>query len=428
MKGSRCHWYLTLVLSGCYTVAFIDRALVGVAGVAIQHDLRLSDFNFGLLHGTAFVLLFCAAGIPLGWLADRFDARVLIAAALLFWTAMTALCGLAPTLLVFFLGRVGVGLGEAALVPAGMSLLGGSVPRQQLARAVAIFLLGAALGNAIALFAGGSLLGFFGAAPVFALAPWRTLFLLACPPGLLMAALILSIPRPARQGREGDWTLRSAVAAIREKAAAYGYLTVATACNVLLAQAQAAWLPIFYSRHFGLAPARAASLIGLLFLLSAPLGQWLGGSLIDSLQKRGAAAPANTLLMLCMALALPLVIVFTTANSLAVSEVGYGLFNLVVSAAAPAGLTGWQLLTSPSRRGVTIGLLVALVTFVGVGIGPAAIGFLTDHLFGDERKIGLSLCLVFSCAAGLGCWAARKGRAPFAAALAHQPPDGTALV
>ncbi|MEJ1969134.1 MAG: MFS transporter [Rhizomicrobium sp.] len=418
--GFRRRRYMTLVLSGCYAVAFVDRALVGVAGVAIKHDLRLSDFDFGLLNGTAFAALFCIAGIPLGWLADRCDQRALIAVALLFWTAMTALCGLAPSPAVFFLARVGVGLGEAALVPAAMSLMGGSVPQRQLARAVAVFLLGATFGNVIALLAGGTLLGLFTASPAFGLAPWRTIFLLACPPGLVMAALVLTILRPASARVGQDQTLRSAVKALREEAPAYGYLTAATACNIVLAQAQAAWLPIFYSRHFGLAPAQGATAVGVLFLMSAPLGQGLGGSIIDGLQRRGVAAPANTMMMVCAALALPLAILFTTADTLFVSEAFYVLFNLVVCAATPAGLTGWQLLISDRRRGVTIALLMAIVTFIGVGIGPAAVGLLTDQVFRDERDIGLSLGLLLSCAAVLGFWAARRGRAPFAAALARK--------
>lgn len=418
---SRRHLYPTLVLSACYMVAFVDRALVGVAGPAIKHDLQLDDFAFGLLHGTAFAILFCVAGIPLGVLADRTDRRILIAAALIFWTAMTAICGMAPSLLVFFLARIGVGLGEAALVPAGMSLLGDTVPKQRLARSVAIFLLGATAGNIIALLAGGALLGRFETVPLFHLAPWRTVFLLACPPGLVMAGLVLSIPKAAAAMRGG--TLRGAVEALAREKAAYGYLTAATACNIVQAQVQAAWLPLFYTRRFAVAPAHSAVMIGVMFLLSAPLGQWLGGATIDRLQKRGVTAPANTSMMVCAALALPLAILFTQASTLVLSQVGYVLFNLVVCAATPAGLAGWQLLTQDGRRGTTIALLMAVVTFVGVGLGPAAVGYLTAHVFADERAIGHSLALVLSCAAFLGFWSARQGRAPFAAALARRPPD-----
>src|ERR1700727_1320689 len=95
-----------------YVAAFIDRGLVSVAGAPIKHDLGLSDIQFGLLNGTAFVALYCVCGIPLGWLADRTDRRAVIAIGLLFWSAMTAACAIDDSLGGFFLARAGVGLGE----------------------------------------------------------------------------------------------------------------------------------------------------------------------------------------------------------------------------------------------------------------------------------------------------------------------------
>lgn len=51
-----------------YLATFIDRGLVSVAGAPIQHDLGLSNTQFGLLNGTAFVALYsCAASRSAGW-------------------------------------------------------------------------------------------------------------------------------------------------------------------------------------------------------------------------------------------------------------------------------------------------------------------------------------------------------------------------
>src|ERR1700727_2485534 len=146
------------LLFGSYVAAFIDRGLVSVAAAPIKHDLHLSDTQLGLLNGTAFVALYCVCGIPLGWLADRGDRRALIAIGLFVWSAMTAACAVADSLGGFFLARVGVGLGEACLVPAGISLLGSVTPQRQLGRSMAVFLMGATVGNSIALLGGGWLL------------------------------------------------------------------------------------------------------------------------------------------------------------------------------------------------------------------------------------------------------------------------------
>src|SRR6202453_5391148 len=121
-----------------YVAAFIDRGLVSVAGGPIKHDLGLSNTQFGLLNGTAFVALYCVCGIPLGWLADRTERRAVIALGLLVWSAMTAACAMTSSFEGFFLARVGVGLGEACLVAAAISLLRSVTPRRKIARALAI--------------------------------------------------------------------------------------------------------------------------------------------------------------------------------------------------------------------------------------------------------------------------------------------------
>src|SRR5271156_293440 len=184
-----------------YVAAFIDRGLVSVAAAPIKHDLGLSNTQFGLLNGTAFVALYCVCGIPLGWLADRTDRRAVIALGLLIWSAMTAACAMTGSFGAFFLARGGVGLGEACLVPAAISLLGSVTPRRQMARAFAIFLMGAAVGNVVALLAGGWILERVGTHTIPGLgqiAPWRALFLLAAIPGFALAALVMSVREPHR--------------------------------------------------------------------------------------------------------------------------------------------------------------------------------------------------------------------------------------
>lgn len=406
----------------CYVAAFVDRSLVSVAGSLIKHDLGLGDTQFGLLNGTAFVALYCVCGIPLGWLADRTDRRAIIAVGLLTWSVMTAACAMAGSFATFFLARVGVGLGEACLIPAGLSLLGSVTPRPQKGRAVAIFLMGAAVGNLSALLIGGRLLARIGSItmPLFGpMAPWRTLFLVAALPGVALAVLVMGIREPARTTScARPWSaLKTAATLLRDKRQAYAPLTIATACIITLSQAQAAWLPLFYTRTFGLTPGDAAQTVGLLFLFSAPLGQWLGGSFIDRLRVRGIFAAPLILQAGCSILCIVPAILFCTAQRLEVSEAGYTLFNLLAFAATPAGMTGWQLLTPERSQGLIVALLLAVVTLIGVGVGPVAVGVLSDHLIGNVRGLGQSLLCVIAAAGVAGCCAALSGRRAFAQSL-----------
>ena len=65
------------------------------------------------------------AGIPLGRLADVGRRRVLIACGMAVWSVATAACAFADSFWSLFGARLLVGVGEAALVPAAMSLLAG---------------------------------------------------------------------------------------------------------------------------------------------------------------------------------------------------------------------------------------------------------------------------------------------------------------
>jgi MFS family permease len=417
-------WYVVGVLAFCYAVAFVDRALVSVAGGPITHDLGLSDSQFGALHGTAFAALFCLCGLPLGWLADRADRRWIISTGLMFWTVLTAASGLARTYPEFFFARLGVGLGEACLVPAGMSLLGQVLPKDNMGKGVAVFLMGSTLGNIAALLGGGYLLGLLGAGSHLALpivgvlAPWRLLFLLACPPGLLAALLLMTFREPSRPAARisHQQSISEALAHLGKHRAAYGILTAATACGLTLAQAQAAWMPLFFMRRFGLTASHGAVVVGMVFLVSAPIGQWVGGQLIDRLGNRGVEGPPHVVLALCGALCLPAAAVFCLSNRLPVVVVAYAIFIFLAFAATPAGLTGWQRLTPEPLRGFVIAVLLGAVTLVGVGLGPFLVGWLTDRVFQNSSAIGSSLLTVIGIAGAGGCALALAGRHAFARA------------
>jgi MFS family permease len=413
------------MLSCAYAVAFLDRSLLAAAGAPIKHDLNLTDTQFGVLSGTAFAVLYCLCGIPLGWLADRVDRRRMIAVGLLFWSCMTACCGLAGSFTGFLLARIGLGLAEASLIPAGMSLLASQMPMATMGRATAIFLIGAAVGNAAAHFAGGFFLILLAghatiSLPLLgALEPWRLLFIVACLPGLLTAGLFLTIREPFRVTRPISplRQLHHALTHLYRRRAAYGYLTAATACSVTLTQAQAAWLPLYYVRSFGLSPGASALSVGLMFILSAPTGQWAGGLLSDKLQKQGAIAAPSTVLALCAVSSIIPTVIFCNARSLYLSEAAYLLFNFIVSAATPSGLTGWQMLTPERDKGMVIAILVSVVTLIGVGLGPPMVGILTEFVFHDDRQLGLAMLTLFTVAAIAGATFAWTGRSKYQACL-----------
>ena len=63
------------------TINFVDRQLLSVLVEPIRAELHLTDTQFGLLTGLAFALFYAGMGVPVAYLADRWNRVRLIAAA-----------------------------------------------------------------------------------------------------------------------------------------------------------------------------------------------------------------------------------------------------------------------------------------------------------------------------------------------------------
>jgi len=112
-------WWVVIALTAVYTLSFVDRTILGLLVPSIKRDLGVSDTQIGLLQGLAFSLFYTLMGLPIGRLADRWNRRNLIVAGILVWSFFTTISSVAKSFLTLFLTRIGVGVGEASLSPAG---------------------------------------------------------------------------------------------------------------------------------------------------------------------------------------------------------------------------------------------------------------------------------------------------------------------
>jgi MFS family permease len=414
-------WYVALLLAAAHLISFVDRFLVSLVMEPLKADLGLSDTQLGLLQGTGFVILYTAAAIPLGIMADRVNRRNLIIAGIVLWSIATGLCGLANSFGSLFLARIGVGFGEAALVPAAMSLLAAYFPRRQLGRAVSLFTTGASLGKSAALIGGGAVLavlittGGMTLPGVGHLAPWQATFVIMAIPGLVLAVLLLTMREPPRAPTKiVKPGLRIAGVYVGQNWKAYTLHGCASAIVVLLIQTFAAWTPTFYIRFFDMTAPEAGLAVGGVILIAGPLGHLSGGALTDYFQSKGARSPAAPVIILGLLGAIPSVILFGLTRSLPLSLFAFGLLAFVTTLAAPASLAGVQMLTPDRLRGVITSMFLAFTTFVGIGLGPPLIGLLTDYVFGTPQALDRALMLTATVLACLGIVLALASRTPFA--------------
>src|SRR2546423_13488029 len=117
--------------------------------------MKFSDLQLALLGTTSFVIFYTLLGIPFGRLADRTVRKNLIAGGLAVWSLFSGLTGFAHSFWTLFACRVMVGVGEATLGPAALSLLSDFFLPRLRATAASIYAFGIALGGGLAFFLGG---------------------------------------------------------------------------------------------------------------------------------------------------------------------------------------------------------------------------------------------------------------------------------
>ena len=206
--GGPYAWYVLFVLMLVYVFNFIDRSILTILAPYIQKDLGLSDGQIGLLSGTVFALFYGLFGLALGRLADTWVRTWTIALGLSIWSAMTALSGFATSFGALSAARVGVGVGEASASPAAYSLIGDWFPREKRATALSVYSSGIYIGAGLSLAISGVVVAGWnkayasGHAPL-GLAGWQAAFLIIGIPGLLLAALVLTLREPPRGLADG---------------------------------------------------------------------------------------------------------------------------------------------------------------------------------------------------------------------------------
>src|ERR1700754_5038778 len=200
-------WTVVAILIATAVLSYTDRQVLSLLVDPIRGELGITDTQVSLLLGTAFAVVYGIAGIPLGFLADRTSRRNLIFCGVLVWTIGTLTCGLSHPFGQLFAGRLVVGLGEAVLSPAAISLISDYFPPARRGVAVGCFLSGIAMGIGAAILIGGGVLHFvqlgaLAGTPLASQAPWRLLLVLIGAPGLLWAMGTGATREPVRRAAD----------------------------------------------------------------------------------------------------------------------------------------------------------------------------------------------------------------------------------
>ncbi len=171
--------WVVLLLAMAIFINMVDRGNLATAAPVLRDELALSNSQMGVLLSAFFWVY--APALPLaGWMAHRFDVRIVLAGGLMVWSVATVLTGFAAGFASLLIARLLLGLGESASYPCTMRLIAQYLPDDQRGRASGLIGTGQALGPSIGTLFGGLLIAGFG---------WRVVFI-----GLGLASLSWLIP------------------------------------------------------------------------------------------------------------------------------------------------------------------------------------------------------------------------------------------
>lgn len=395
-------WWVVIVLALALTLSLMDRMIMALMIAPIQRDLDLSDTQVSLIHGFAFTILYVLAGFPLGRIADRGSRRGVAGFSVFAWSLMTALCGSASNAVQLFLARMGVGVGEAGLSPAAVSMISDYFPSEERARPLAFLTIGTTAGAGIAMMIGGSIIAMAGSAqdvvlPVFGeVHTWQAVFIALGLGGMLFAAIFLTVREPPRSERLVTDVLPRAgevAAFIIARRRFYIPHFLGTAMAVLVLIGFHTWMPTMLIRSFEWTAAQSGYAYGAVIALGGVAGIVLSGWLSVRLNRAGRKNAELSLVFGSALGALPFLVAAPLmpngAAALAVIFCGVSLLT-VPSALAPTIL---QAITPNEMRAQLFAVYLLVISIGGYALGPLAVALITDAALGDPLMLNVSLSI-----------------------------------
>ena len=410
-------WYVVVLMMCFYVLSFIDRQIIAVMIDPIKADLDLTDVQISLIGGMSFGLFYSVVGIFIGRLADSMNRPMLIAAGVFIWSLTTALCGLAGKFWHLLFLRMGVGLGEAALLPSTLSLLKDYFPPARIATPTSVFLFGAPIGIGLAFAAGGFMYGvaqditaaagwndviFIGGS-----AAWKLVLIFLGVIGMVMTLGMFTVREPRVTNAAGvenraDHSLKAANAAEMPEVKAYAKknwlpimsLYVGMALISMAAYAQGFWDVTYLTRIFGGDRGSVSFMYGMVQMFAGMSGMFLGGFTADRLTRRGVEGSSYKLVTLGAAFAIPFAFLYplmgSESGSLWLMVLAIFGTNMCFACAASA----MQRMYPAAMLGLAAGVYFFMSNAVGLMVGPFAIAATTDYVFADPQKVGYSLSIV----------------------------------
>jgi len=406
--GSSRPWLVLWMLCGIYVLNFLDRQLLAILAKPIQDELHITDGQLGRIGGLYFALFYCFIAIPIGWLADKTNRVTILSLACAIWSAATAACGLAANYGQLVAARMAVGFGEAGGVPPSYAIISDTFPPGRRGLAFGIYNLGPPIGAALGVAFGASIAAAF---------DWRHAFLAIGAAGIIGAVAVKLIVREPARGAFDGAVQRGQGASFWETARMFFsrpplmLAALGSGATQFITYGLGNFTVLFLMREKGMSLDEVAIWYALAMLFGMGGGMVVSGRLIDRMTARRRSAYA-TIPAVSLILALPFYLGFLLAPSwpLALASLtGAMAFNYFYLSSAVAFV---QEEVRPDQRVMSGALLLLIMNFIGLGLGPTYVGAASDWFAAHHVDHALQVALLtltpfYIVAAILFFWLAR---------------------
>ena len=433
MTASRFAAWWTVVLLGVLAiVSFVDRLALALLVDPIKADLGVSDAQMGLLLGASFAFMYAIFGLPLSLIADRGNRRWLIFAGVMVWTTLTVVSGFATSFAVLLLCRLGVGLGEAALSPAAVSMIGDLFARERRALALAVYVTLGALGASGAFIIAAAVLQWTAAGlslPIVGeLEPWRATLVIVGVPGVLLGLLfLLTVREPSRTGPPPVRPpLSEGWAHAREHARTYLGLFGGIGLAAMITFGSASWFPTHLVRAYGESPQAVGYAFGAVAMAGVVSGSFIMPLLADRLLKSGRRDGLVLTALACIVLTVALYIPAFTAPSFE-RALAFALFaTFTLAGLSQLSSLAVQLITPARLRGLFTAVLLFISNILGLGLGPSVVAAISDALPDGPATLGQALAILTAVVGPVTFLLLLQARRPVADAIARAAAEEAA--
>lgn len=393
-------WLLLFLLTSAMAISFADRFVLAMLVQPIKAELGVSDTAIGIATGFAFSAFYSVFGLIMARITDMRGGQGVILASLLSWSVLTAASGAVQNVWQLFMARFGVGIGEAGVSPATHSILARVFPPERRSLPLALFSAGGPIGIIIALIGCGWLEQRIG---------WRMTFVVMGTPGLALAAVLFlarrRLPAEFAMPPAGSRTAeRGGVLFTLLRSLVFMSLSLSVGGLVFLAFGQGQWLPAFFERSFGMSRAELGVGLALTQGAGMVIGIVAGGMLGDVIARYGRAMRAYFVLGSAIVAGPVAISVYLVADpSLALALVGISSLFITLPTGALWALMQDSLSDSVRATGSATSTLISVL--VGLGLGPFAIGLVSDLLNPSYGTESLRYALLVTISVGVGLWA-----------------------